>query len=93
MKIERISLENMSVSPHSGAHVATVLLQGDKASLTLRASAMPAAMPGGLSETAIVTRALVQDALRQVRRMPEFRNAPQAIVVEDSAWPLAAQQP
>lgn len=92
MKIERISLENVAVSPHSGAHVATVFLHGDKASLSLRASAMPATMLSGLTESAIVTRALVQDALRQLRRMPEFRNAPQAIVVEDSAWPVAAEQ-
>lgn len=92
MKIERISLENVAVSPHSGAHVATVLLHGDKASLTLRASAMPATMLGGFTETDIVTRALVHDALRQVRSMPEYRNAPTAIVIEDSAWPPAAEQ-
>ena len=91
MKIERISLENVAISPHSGAHVATVLLQGDSASLSLRASAMPNTIFDGLTETAIVTRALVQDALRQVRRMPEYRNAPQAIVIDDSAWPVDAE--
>ncbi len=92
MKIERISLENVAVSPHSGAHVATVLLQGDEGSLSLRASAMPTTILGDLTEAAIVTRALVQDALRQVRRMPEFRNAPQAVIVADNAWPRSAEQ-
>ncbi len=91
MKIKRISLENVAVSPHSGAHVATVLLQGDTAIYSLRASAL-AHVPEN-SQTPdidVVTRALVQDALRQVRRMPEYRNAPQVVTVADSAWPIPA---
>ncbi|MEQ8255788.1 hypothetical protein [Roseovarius confluentis] len=92
MKIERISLENVSVSPHSGAHVATVLLHSDTASFTMRASAMLASRLTSLTESSIVTRALVQDALRQVRHMPEFRNAPQTVVVADTAWPISAEQ-
>ncbi|MBY6126129.1 hypothetical protein [Roseovarius atlanticus] len=53
---------------------------------------MPPTVLGDLTETAIVTRALVQDALRQVRRMPEFRNAPQAVIVAENAWPRSAEQ-
>jgi hypothetical protein len=92
MRIDRISVDNVVVSPHSGAHVATVLLQGDTASLSLRASALPTTGLDGFSDDEVVTRALVQDALRQVRRMPEYRNRPQSVVIADSAWPQAAEQ-
>ncbi|MFN3210318.1 MAG: hypothetical protein ACE369_15185 [Roseovarius sp.] len=91
MKIERISLENLCVSPHSGAHVATVLLQSDVMSLSLRASALPGTEDCGLPRNEVVIRALVQDALRQVRRMPEYRNTPQDVVIAETAWPVAAQ--
>ena len=92
MKIKRISLENVTVSPHSGAHVATVLLKADTASLSLRASAMLTVVLGDRTGDDIVARALVQDALRQVRRMPEYRDAPQSIEVDESAWPRFAKQ-
>lgn len=92
MKIKRISLENVAVSPHSGAHVATVMLQVDKKSLTLRASALPDTSDTGDKQRDVVTRALVQDALRQVRRMPEYRNGFEPITVADTAWPLLAEQ-
>jgi len=92
MKIERISLENLAVSPHSGAHVATVYLQAGTASLNLRASALPKTEAAGLKQQEIVTRALVQDALRQVRRMPEYRDGTKTITIADTAWPMLAEQ-
>lgn len=88
MNIERIRLENVSVSPHSGAHVATVLLDADTASLSLRASALPL----DHASVDVVTRALVQDALRQVRRMPEYRMGTKVITIAENAWPVPAEQ-
>lgn len=88
MNIERIRLENVAISPHSGAHVATVLLDADTASLSVRASALPFSQ----SSADVITRALVQDALRQVRRMPEFHLGAGVITIAETAWPVPAEQ-
>jgi hypothetical protein len=92
MIIKRILLENVAISPSSGAHVATVLLHADTALLSFRASALPHVSKTSAKHKDIVTRALVQDALRQVRRMPEYRNGAKVITIADTAWPGPAKQ-
>jgi len=92
--IQRICLEDVSVSPASGAHVATVRFETGAKSLCLRASAL-ATPPDGAdtASDALIARALAEDALRQLRRLPEYRGGASDVTVADQAWPTFATEP
>lgn len=88
MQIKEIKLVDCSVSESSGTHYATVLLNGQDSTHCMRASAFPD-VPDA---PARITLALVQDAIRQLRRMPEYRSGANVITIADTAWPNTGDQ-
>lgn len=67
---------------------ATVVLRTETGNLSLRASAELAGDP----ETRDVDCALVDDALRQVRQLPEYRAGARDITIAEGAMPGTSRQ-
>lgn len=78
MRITHIRLAN-EVALSGGTHSATVVLESESACLSVKANTENAAALG-------VRKALVDDALRQLRRMPEYRNGQRTVEFTRSAW-------
>lgn len=87
MNIQDIKVADHKTSAVSGAHTATILLRTEAALLCLQASALTTT-----DKSVGVTRALNQDAIRQLRRMPEDRSGAQAITTPTNARPTPKQQ-
>lgn len=77
MRIENLQITDLS-STGTGRQQVTVILDHADDRLSLRASAAPG--------TRDINRALVDDALRQLRQMPEYRRAETGIDLSDRAW-------
>jgi hypothetical protein len=88
MKIVGISLVDRTAVRETGVHRATVVLRTETGGLSLRASAELAGDP----DTRDIDRALVDDALRQVRQLPEYRAGTRDITIAGDALPDSSRQ-
>lgn len=76
--IKKVQFENLRFSDRSQTHAAVVILTTDNATFCMTGRAALAQTAPG----ADIRSALLEDALRQVRRMPEFRTGENQIAVE-----------
>lgn len=74
MLIKKIQFDDLRFSPGSGHH-AMVILTTETSTMCLRGRAQ---IPEGAGPLALA-EALLSDAMRQVRRLPEFRTGQRAI--------------
>ena len=81
MLITKVQFDNMRFLPDRDRHQAVVILTTDECTMCLRANAevAPAANRDAVGD------ALVSDAMRQVRRMPEFRTGARQVNVCSTA--------
>lgn len=87
MHILNVELKDCAFSPETGQFHATLLMDADARRLTLRAKAD---YENGMRRDD-VAEVLLGDALRQLNRMPEYRNTPQKVTVARNA--LRASNP
>ena len=81
MLITGIELHDHASLPGMGAHRAAVTLRTDAGGISLFATARLSGNPAPCT----VARALVDDALRQVRRLPEHRRMPGKVALGPGA--------
>lgn len=83
MHILSVEFKNCNFSPETGRHHATLLVEARERRVCLLAAAK-------LSETSdrgLVRNGLVADALRQLGRLPEYRNTHHKITLAGNALP------
>lgn len=83
MLISAIRLMDQKAIPVDGLHHATVVLTSDTGQLSVQARARA---PDGATP-ADVTRALIDDALRQITRLPEYRGGARTVQIAKDAMP------
>ena len=81
MLIRAIRLVDQTTGPGDGIHRATVVLTYEAGQLSLYPKA---SVPHGSAMNDVV-QALIDDALRQIARMPEYRNGRKTIVIAQDA--------
>ena len=83
MHIETVRLEDVSLSRAERRYCATLLIEGAEQRISFRAQAAMSRV----THRQEMTRLLVDDALRQLRRMPEYRNSARPITLAQGALP------
>lgn len=86
MHIQTVELKDCAFSAETGRFHATLLMQSDARRMCLRSTVD---FQDGMRR-ADVARSLIDDAIRQLKRMPEFRNSDRQITVSDAALPGAS---
>ena len=81
MHILSVEVKDRSYSREKGRHEATLLVAGHENRVSFRAAARLAESSGVRD----VTQGLLADALRQLRRLPEYRNTTREITVAADA--------
>jgi len=88
MHILDIELAGVRTCPDTGRVVAMVALVTDEGGVNIQASAAQ----GAATDKRSLLDALMQDALRQIRFLPEMRTAESRVTVAPDALDRAAQQ-
>lgn len=87
MHIQTVEMKDCAFSAETGRFHATLLMQADARRMCLRTVAD---YHDGMHR-ADVARGLIDDAIRQLKRMPEYRNTGQRITVSEAALPGASK--
>ena len=87
MHIQSVAMKDCAFSPETGQFRATLVLDTEASRMSLR-SATP--YRAGMSREDLMIR-LLNDALRQIRRMPEHRGTHRSITIAEGA--LTRHQP
>ncbi|MCZ4353356.1 hypothetical protein O4H61_12580 [Roseovarius aestuarii] len=77
MLIQHIQIENLHFTAEKQQHSAVVIISTNKGTVCLKGCAPHSAT----ASSADIRRALTEDALRQIQRLPEFRAGTQAIKI------------
>ncbi|HCE71226.1 MAG TPA: hypothetical protein DET67_08395 [Ruegeria sp.] len=86
MQITNVEISQYQVCPNTARHSASVCMTLADRVVTLFCSLE---LPEGISAIARA-QAFVGDAMRQLRRMPEFRSGKQQLSLDDQALPAVA---
>ncbi len=81
MLIKKIQVDNLRFDPETQSHAAVIILTTDEATLCLYASTSSSQDAG----RSAIAEDLMKDAIRQVKRMPEFRRGHRTVTVCTSA--------
>lgn len=86
MHIQTVEMKDCAFSAQTGRFHATLLMQTSARRICLRTAAP---YHDGMHRSDVV-RGLIDEAVRQLRRMPEYRNTGRQITVSEAALPGAS---
>lgn len=89
MHILNVEMKDCTFSPETGRFHATLLMEADARRLHMRAAAT---YHDGMHRNEMA-QVMLDDALRQLKRMPEYRNSASEVTVADDALATDAKLP